>query len=74
MLMQRRTRLELVMKKQREVKCEKVMKLGGFPLNSSKCDLTFSIAMTIMTKEMLLMMLIMVTFLMTGYSEVELFI
>ncbi|XP_065917752.1 E3 ubiquitin-protein ligase TRIM71-like [Dysidea avara] len=63
MLMKKRSRLEPVMKEQREVEyeeverlCEEVTKLGGFlPLDPSKCEMTFPTAMTIMTKETSLM-------------------
>jgi len=62
MLMKRRTRLEPVMKEQREVEyeeveclCEEVTKLGGFPLDPNKCEVTFPTAMTVMNKETSLM-------------------
>ena len=62
MLMKKRSRLEPVMKEQREVEygevlrlCEEVTKLGGFPLDPSKCEVTFPTAMTIMNKETSLM-------------------
>jgi len=62
MLMKRRTRLEPVMKEQREVKyeevkrlCEEVTKLGRLPLDPSKCEVTFPTAMTVMNKETSLM-------------------
>ena len=62
MLMKRRTRLEPVIKEQREVKyeeverlCEEVTKLGGLPLDPSKCEVTFPTAMTVINKETLLM-------------------
>ncbi|XP_065917874.1 tripartite motif-containing protein 2-like [Dysidea avara] len=62
MIMKKRSRLEPVMKEQREVEygevdrlCEEVTKLGGFPLDPSKCEVTFPTAMTIMTKETSLM-------------------
>ena len=59
MIMKRRSRLEPVMKEQREVEyeemerlCEEVTKLGGFlPLDPSKCEVTFPTAMTVMNKE-----------------------
>ena len=58
MLMKRSTRLEPVMKEQREVKyeeverlCEEVTKLGRLPLDPSKCEVTFPTAMTVMNKE-----------------------
>jgi len=59
MLMKRRTRLEPVMKEQREVEyeevehlCEEVTKLGGFQsINPSKCEVTFPTAMTVINKE-----------------------
>ena len=58
MIMKRRSRLEPVMKEQREVEyeemerlCEEVTKLGGFlPLDPSKCEVTFPTAMTVMNK------------------------
>ena len=50
------------MKEQREVKygeverlCEEVTKLRGFPLDPSKCEVTFPTAMTVMNKESSLM-------------------
>ena len=63
MIMKRRSRLESVMKEQREVKygevkrlCEEVTKLGGFPaLDASNCEVTFPTAMTVMNKESSLM-------------------
>ena len=63
MLMKKRSRLEPVVKEQREVEyeevehlCEEVTKLGRYPaLDPSKCEVTFPIAMTIMNKETLLM-------------------
>ena len=62
MIMKRRSRLEPVMKEQREVEygemerlCEEVTKLGGFPLDPSKCEVTFPTATTIMNKESSLM-------------------
>jgi len=62
MLMNRKTRLEPVMKEQREVKyeevehlCKEVTKLGGLPLDPSKCEVTFPTAMTVINKEMSLM-------------------
>ena len=66
MLMKKRSRLEPVMKEQREVEyeeverlCEEVTKLGGFlPLDPSKCEMTFPTAMTIMTKETSLMVIL----------------
>ena len=63
MIMKRRSRLEPVMKEQREVEyeemerlCKEVTKLGGFlPLDPSKCEVTFRTAMTVMNKETSLM-------------------
>ena len=62
MLMKRRSRLEPVVKEQREVEykevehlCEEVIKLGGYPLDPSKCEVTFPTAMTVMNKETSLM-------------------
>ena len=63
MIMKRRSRLEPVMKEQREVKygevehlCEEVTKFGGFPaVDPSKCEVTFPTAMTVMNKESSLM-------------------
>ncbi|XP_065917486.1 tripartite motif-containing protein 3-like [Dysidea avara] len=62
MMMKKRSRLEPVMKEQREVEygevdhlCEEVTKLGGFPLDPSKCEVTFPTAMTVMNKETSLM-------------------
>ena len=62
MLMKKRSRLEPVMKEQTEVEyekvehlCEEVTKLGGFPLDPSKCEVTFPTAMTIINKETSLM-------------------
>ena len=57
-IMKRRSRLEPVMKEQREVEykeveclCEEVTKLGGFPLDPSKCEVTFPTTMAVMNKE-----------------------
>jgi len=62
MLMKRRTRLEPVVKEQREVEyegvehlCEEVTKLGRLPLDLSKCEVTFPTAMIVMNKEASLM-------------------
>ena len=58
MLTKRRTRLEPVMKEQREVEyeeverlCEEVTKLGRLPIDPSKCEVTFPTAMTVMNRD-----------------------
>ena len=59
MLMKRRSRLEPVVKEQREVEykeveclCEEVTNLGRYPpLNPSKCEVTFLTAITVVNKE-----------------------
>ena len=57
MIMKKRSRLEPAINEQREVEygevdrlCEEVTKLGGFPLDPSKCEVTFPTAMA-MNKE-----------------------
>ena len=63
MIMKRRSRLEPVMKEQKEVEygeverlCEEVTKLGGpTAVDPSKCEVTFPTAMTVMNKESSLM-------------------
>ena len=63
MLMKRRSRLEPVVKEQKEVEfegvehlCEEVTKLGRYPaLDPNKCEVTFPTAMIIMNKETSLM-------------------
>ena len=62
MLMKRRSRLEPVVKEQRKVEykevdhlCEEVTKLGGYPLDPSKCEVTFPTEMTVINRETSLM-------------------
>ena len=63
MSMKRRSRLEPVVKEQREVEykkvehlCEEVTKLGGYPpLDPSKCKVTFSTETTVINREISLM-------------------
>ena len=62
-LMKRRSKLEPVVKEQREVEykevehlCEEVTKLGGYPpLNFSRCEVIFPNEMTLINKETSLM-------------------
>ena len=52
-LMKKRTRLEPVMKEQREIEylCEEMAKLGRFPLDPSKCEVIFPAELPVMNKE-----------------------